>query len=254
MSDDHYHGVKTLLSQVSVGSLYTLTTLADAIVNQVNLGSVVSTQDGESGVVGFGTILNISQHSKVPGMISFRSFLSDLAKKLPKHSKIIHQILSGNPSTTTGLLLKERLVNFPPELTPNLHQVLIDDAKWSLSDEFEPDEGEKREFYDFDYIIALSSFEIEGGGKSVEEGDQQPMDLGHKKKRKLDKKNAAAGRLYLHWEDEIFNERALFSHSWQNAAKPVVYRANKKYTSYFLLYALRYSDYVDLCGRLSLVQ
>ena len=255
MSEHDYHGLKTLLSQVAFGSLSALTSRSDSIVNQVNLGAVVTTENGEAGVAAFGSVLNISQYKAVAGMLSFRSFIADLAKKLPKSANLINQMLSSDSYYTTGLLLKERLVNFPPELAPNLHHVMIEDAKWSVSDEFEPDEGEKRESYDFKYVLALCAFEIESGSRTMtEEGGEAPVDMGHKRKRKFDKRNADASRIFLHWEDEIFIERALFSHSWQNTSKPIVCRANKKYNSYFCLYALRYTDYVELSSGLSQVQ
>jgi hypothetical protein len=254
MSDDDYHGIKMLLSQAAVGPLAAITSLCELITDQVNVGVVVAADGGEAGVSGFGTILNIEQHKIHPGMSTFRSFVSDLSKKHPKKSKLINSILSGNEEFRTGLLLKERLVNFPPELVPNLHKVLVEDVQWSMTSEFVPDAGEKREDYNFEYVLLLSAFEIESGTRIEDEEAQNPGHsdgLGHKKKRKLDRQTAQASRIYLHWEDEVFFENALFSHAWQNASKPVVYRANKKFQSYFLLYALRYSDYVELTTRLA---
>lgn len=255
MSGDDYHGVKTLLSQIAVGPLSTLTGLSETIVDQVNVGVVVSADGGDAGIAGFGTILNIEQYKKVPAMASVKSFLSELCKKIPKKAKLINAMLSGDSGATTGLMLKERLVNFPPELSPNMHKVLIEDVQWSTTSEFVPDEGEKSEFYEFDYLLFLAPYEIESGGRVSAEGEEgggeEPVGMAMKKKRKLDKKNAEASRMYLHWEDEVLIERALFSHSWQNSAKPIVYRANKKYQSYNILYALRYSDYVELSARLS---
>ena len=257
MSDNDYHGVKSLLSQVATGPLADLTTLADTIVNQVNIGTTVSTGD-DSALCAFGTVLNMTQHKNVPGMSSVFALLKDVAKKNPKAAKPVSNMLGGNPEWVTGLVLKERLINFPDELAHNIHRVLIDDVQWSGSDEYEPDEGEKREDFQFTHAVFLSSFEIESGSRGVAaepvEGEEsQPAieGVGHKKKRKMDKKAAAASRVYLHWEDEILSQKALFSHSWQNSAKPVVLRANRKYQSYNFMYALRWSDYEDLVAQLS---
>ena len=267
MCEDDYHGIKALVSQVSTGPLTDLTALSDTIVNQVNIGTSVTTVGGDSGVCAMGTILNINQHKTNPGMVCLISLLKDIAKKNPKSTKGIHHIVSANPEFVTGLMLKERLINFPPELARNLHKILIEDVNWSASDEYEPDAGEKREDYQFTHLLFLSSFEVECGGKgSVAEstiGDEddrvqagepaatEEAGLGHRKKRKMDKKAAASARLFHHWEDEILLERALFSHSWQNATKSPVVRANRKYQPFSILYAMRWSDYVELAESIS---
>ena len=251
MAEDDYHGVKTLLSQIATGSLATLSSLADPIVSQVNIGTVVKAGDGEAGISGFGTILNIRQHMQDPGMTAVRSILKEFNKKAPKHNKIITDIASEAPQYCTGLVLKERLINFPPELAPNIHKVLIGDVEWSKSDEYEPEDGEKREDYDFEFLLFLSAFEVESTARSVEEGDAEQAPMGHKKKRKMDKKGSKAARVYLHWEDEVFMERSIFSHSWQNSSKPVVVRANRKYHSFNTMFCLRWSDYLELADRLA---
>ena len=252
MSDDDYHGVKTLLSNIAAGPLADLTSLTDPIVSQVNIGTVVKIGDGEAGVSAFGTILNLARHSTNPGMSAIQSLLKEFSKKNPKFSKRIANITSDE--CCTGILLKERLINFPPELAPNIHKVLVDDVKWSSSDDYEPDEGEKREDYSFEYILLLSSFEVEGSSKTTdnaESSEQSPEGIGLKKKRKLEKQQMKASRVYLHWEDEMFMERAIFSHSWQNSSKPVVVRSNRKYQSFHTLFCLRWSDYMEMVDRLA---
>lgn len=241
-----------LLSNIAAAPLADISSLADTIVSQVNIGTVVKIGDGEAGVSAFGTILNLSRHSTNPGMFAIQSLLKDFTKKNPKFTKRIASLTTGD--CCTGVLLKERLINFPPELASNIHKVLIDDVKWSSSDDYEPDEGEKREDYDFQFIILLSTFEVEGSSKSAdiaESSEQTSEGMGLKMKRKLDKKQMKASRVYLHWEDEIFMERAIFSHSWQNSSKPVVVRSNRKYQSFHTLFCLRWSDYVEMVDKLA---
>ena len=259
MSEEDYHGVKALVSQVATGPLAELTTLADTIVSQVNIGTTVSTGE-DSALCAFGTVLNVAQHKTMPGMVALTTLLKEIAKKNPKSTSAIINMLGRAPDWVTGLVLKERLINFPDELAHNIHRVLIDDVKWSGSDEYEPDAGEKREDYQFTHVLFLSSFEMESGGRGGSadppaqgEESQQPVvdGVGHKKKRKMDKKAAAASRVYLHWEDEILTQKAMFSQSWQNASKAAVLRANRKYQSYSHLYALRWSDYEQLVEQLS---
>jgi hypothetical protein len=261
MNEDDYHGVKSLLSQAATGPLSTITGLADTIVSQVNIGTVVSTGDSEAGACSFGTILNINQNRTKPGMDCVHSLLTDISRKNPKASKLVKRFLSDH-ETVPGLLIKERLINFPFELAPNIHKVLIEDVNWSGSDEYEPESGERREDYQFTHLLVLSTFEIEGKASSSSMSSQPPQaegieqaevsfeGMGHKKKRKLDKKSAIASRIYHHWEDEVLFEKALFSHSWQNPNKSEVVRSNRKYQSYNMLYAIKWSDYVDTIASL----
>jgi hypothetical protein len=256
-----------LISQIASGPLAPITALTDTVCNQANIGCVVTTDGGEAGVCAFGTILNINQYKANPGMAAVRTLLKDMEKKIPKSSRLIGNMLNNPKDFVTGLVIKERLINFPFELSPNIHKVLIEDVNWSGSSDYEPEKDETREDYQFTHLLFLSSYELESSGRMTQAsssdinenpqeeytGDAAPVEsgMGHKKKRKMDKKMAASSRVFLHWEDEVFVDRALFSHSWQNSAKPTVVRAGRKYHSFNIIYALKWSDYVDLAERIS---
>jgi hypothetical protein len=244
MTEEDFHGIKSLVSQVSTANLSTLTTLADPIVSQQNVGCVVTT--GEAGVCGFGTILNLLSHKSVPGMQAIVNLLKDLAKKNPKTSKTINRMMKPDDlNYVGGLVLKERLINCPFEIAPNLHKVLIDDVNWSISSEYEPDEGETRDDYMFTHLVFLSQFEIEqgvvAGAAPVEGGEVHKM----KKKRKMDAVASKSSRIYLHWEDEVFIERAVWDHSWQTGKETVI-RGGKKFHAFFVLYCLKWQDYTEI--------
>jgi hypothetical protein len=257
INNEDYHGIKSLVSQIANGPLNPLTTLADPICEQANIGCVVTTEGGESGVCAFGTILNINQHKSNPGMIAVRALLKDFEKKSPKSARMLSRMLNPESDVVTGLVIKERLINSPFELAPHIHRVLIDDVMWSSSTEYEPEKNESREDYKFTHLLFLSSFETESSSRFVTDADpvndsnQPPEGMGHKMKRKLDKKAAIDSRVYIHWEDEVFIEKAVFSHTWQNSAKSVVVRAGKKFHSFNLLYAIKWDDYLDLVDRLA---
>ena len=187
-------------------------------------------------------------------MIAVRTLLKDFEKKSPKSARMLARMLNPESDVVAGLLIKERLINSPFELAPHIHKVLIDDVMWSSSSEYEPEKGESREDYKFTHLLFLSSFETESSSRTVsDDADEanQPEGMGHKKKRRLDKKAAVDSRVYLHWEDEIFIEKAMFSHTWQNPAKSVVVRAGKKFHSFNLLYAIKWDDYLDLVDRIA---
>ena len=219
----------------------------------------MTTDGGDAGVCAFGTIININQHKTNPGIVAIHTLLKDIAKRSPKSSRAITNILT-NPDYITGLVLKERLINFPFELSPNIHKILIDDVKWSSSDDYEPDAGESRGDYKFSTLLFLSTFEIEASSRpaaeSKEEPEQQPerteiVGVGHKKMRSMEKKASQASRIYLNWEDEVFVEKSLFSHTWQNSGKSAVVRSNRKYQSYSILYGIKWSDYIELVDRIA---
>jgi hypothetical protein len=92
---------------------------------------------------------------------------------------------------------------------------------------------------------------LDATGVDDQEESAPPAMINMKKKRKMDKKAAESSRVFLHWEDEVFVENALFSHAWQNNAKQTVVRAGRKYQSYNILYALKWSDYVDLVDKIA---
>ena len=238
------------MSQIANGPLNPLTALSDSICEQANIGCAVTTEGGESGVCAFGSILNINQYKSNDGMIAFRNMLKDLEKRLPKASRLLYRILSPESDFVTGLVIKERLINSPFELAPHIHKVLIDDVMWSSSSDYELEKGESHEDFKFTHLLFLSSFETESNSRS-DIPDENQEGLGHKKKRKQDKKAAVDSRVYLHWEDEILIEKCIFSHSWQNTAKPVVVRAGKKFHSFNLLYAMKWDDYLDMVDRLA---
>lgn len=238
-----------MISLVSTGPLSDLISICDPICSQQNVGCVVTTEGGEAGICAMGTILNIKQHKDNAGIVATQALLKDIVKKNCKASKQVSRLLSTGENVV-GLLVKERLINFPPELSPNIHRVLIDDVNWSASDEYEPDAGESRADYQFSHILFLSTFEVEGGREGDESAAPTDVVTGMKQKRKLDKASAKASRNYHHWEDELFIERAGFVHTWQNAGKPVVVRSGRKYQSFSILYGLAWEDYVELVAGL----
>ena len=230
--------------------------MAEPICEQANIGCVVTTEGGESGVCAFGTILNINQHKSNAGMVAFRTLLKDFEKKAPKSARMLARMLSAESDLVTGLVIKERLINSPFELAPHIHKVLIDDVMWSSSSEYEPEKNESREDYKFTHFLFITSFETESSSSSMSVDDEsgenpQPEGMGHKKKRKLDKRAAIDSRIYLHWEDEVFIEKSLFSHTWQNSSKSIVVRAGKKFHSFNLLYAIKWDDYIDLVDKIA---
>ena len=189
-------------------------------------------------------------------MVAFRTLLKDFEKKAPKSARMLARMLSAESDLVTGLVIKERLINSPFELAPHIHKVLIDDVMWSSSSEYEPEKNESREDYKFTHLLFITSFETESSSSSMSVDDEsgenpQPEGMGHKKKRKLDKRAAIDSRIYLHWEDEVFIEKSLFSHTWQNSSKSIVVRAGKKFHSFNLLYAIKWDDYIDLVDKIA---
>jgi protein BCP1 len=98
-----------------------------------------------------------------------------------------------DPKSQVGLILTERLINMPAEITPPMYSMLLEEIQWAV-DEKEP--------YAFThYLIASKTYtEVES---KLDQEDSRPS----KKKRKDTGGDAEA--FYFHPEDELLHQHAL---------------------------------------------
>jgi protein BCP1 len=101
-----------------------------------------------------------------------------------------------------GLILTERLINVPAEVTPPMYTMLLEEIKWAL-DEKEP--------YNFSHYLILSKTYTEIASK-LDTEDDPPK-----------KKNKAIPRsdtFYFHPEDEIFQNHAICQGGYDYTTRP----------------------------------
>jgi len=226
-----------------LGGEYNGASLADTIVDQQNIGTVVKTGE-DSAICCLGTILNPHQYKNVEGMNQVRSFISKHAQRHgnEKVSNTLQKLF--DPSTSNavpGIVLKERLVNLPLQLSPGLHKVLLDDIAWSLSAEAECP-ADEIDFYRFTHYIFLSYFLVDPSSSSTE---GRLVSQGKVKKRS--KQVTESSRIYMHGEDETFLESAEGSFSWRVEDHD---DAQQKYHKYRLVYVMSAEDYRSAVERL----
>jgi protein BCP1 len=90
-----------------------------------------------------------------------------------------------------GLILTERLINVPAEVTPPMYTMLLEEIQWAL---------EEKEPYNFSHYLILSKTYTEIASKLDVEDDRP------KKKKKA---IARSETFYFHPEDEIFHKHAI---------------------------------------------
>ena len=244
LNDEDYHGVSLILKNL-LGGEYNGASLSEAIVEQQNIGTTVKTGE-DSAICCLGTILNPHQYESFEGVQQLRSFvLSNAQKHAPEKCMTLLKLLLDSTSTdvVTGMVVKERLVNLPLQLSPGLHKVLLDDIAWSLSPEAECPADEIN-FYRFTHLIFLSYFlvdphQVGNEGRLTSQGK-----VAERKKRK---QVSESDRIYMHGEDETFLESAEASYSWRVEDHE---DGKTRYHKYRLVYVMSMEDYKSAVERL----
>ena len=167
LNEDDYHGVKNLITRSAVLPLLldhdAIGCLTDTIVKQVEVGTAVKADDG---LFGCATLMCLVQEKEEAAAAATekkkkrtRRF-SDVAKRLRKlllkkcpkeHVKRLTDVLNEN----AALLINERVLNFPLQLVPALHDNLCRDLAWVCGQEKESG-AEKTPFSDVRHVVVLS--------------------------------------------------------------------------------------------------
>ncbi|KAI5693747.1 hypothetical protein M8J75_005058 [Diaphorina citri] len=195
--DSDFHGVKQLLKQLFLKAHINLSELTDVIISQSNIGSVVKQstadedmddEDDESDVndvFGITTVINITNKKHIECVQQLRSLLSELAEEHAddRIKAFVNKILTDD-TQNVGLIINERFVNIPPQISVPLLQ--------GLSKEIQQAKDKKMP-YDFQHYILISKLYKSDGSKK--------------------KKNKVTGQtdpdiLFSNAEEEVFDEEA----------------------------------------------
>jgi len=195
--DIDFHGVKSLLRQLlGVDSqLFDLSALTDLILSQPTVGSTVKVDGEDTDAYAFLTILNLHEHRE-------KKIIKDLTQYLVEKSKSsqtlapLSNLLSS--SSQVGLVLAERLINVPSEISPPMYGMLIDEIEAAVED---------KEPYEFTHYLILSKTYHEIASSLDQE------DAPRTKKSKAGKANRET--FYFHPEDEVLQHHALASGSYE---------------------------------------
>ncbi|CAL1158772.1 unnamed protein product [Cladocopium goreaui] len=166
--EDDFHSVRDLLCSGTLGSLdLDFSSLANSIVDQVNIGTMVksgveeaqqtqtqeaASEEDDVTLCGMLTILNLKQFAEEAWC---KTLLALLKLRLDKQ---LQQYILGPAQASgkeqVGLIISERFVNLPLEVIPAMHNVILEDISWSCSTEYCP--PEERPFYFFTHFICLA--------------------------------------------------------------------------------------------------
>lgn len=200
--DPDYHGIKTLLQQLFLKAHIDLGGLTDMIISQNYVGSVVKQSDDleESDdedndindVFGVTTVINLSSGQNYLCIQQLRDLLKQLANEhaTDATNSMIKNILE-NDSEALGLLINERFVNIPAQISVPLLENLTSEIKRA---------NNKRMAFDFSYYVLIC--------KLYKMEDQK---MGKKLKSKKKSNAEEPTVIWSNPEEEIFAEDATCS-------------------------------------------
>lgn len=198
-----FHGIKTLLQQLfdADGQLFDLSALTDLILTQPLLGSTVKVDGNETDAYAFLSVINMQEHKEKPVMSKIIDYLRQKTAATSSHSPAA-KLLSLPDMPPIGLILTERLINVPSEVTPPMYTMLLEEIQWAL---------EEKEPYTFSHYLIMSKTYTEVASK-LDDEDERPK----KKKRGTGKPPPV---LYFHPEDEVFERHAICHGAYEYSLK-----------------------------------
>ena len=131
--------MKLYLNTYLDSTQYNISELADLIVAQEEVGSIIKADSNED-AFGFLTVLNLHKLKVCKFVIEFQGklFIQDkqciqeikkfmLSRVNEKEKKVQLQNILEDESKSLGLIVNERMINLPAVLAPPLHKSLFDD-------------------------------------------------------------------------------------------------------------------------------
>jgi BCCIP len=156
MDENFFHGIKSLLHNSSTVYQHHSSSLADALIENISVGTVVSTSEqyaDDGTVFGFASVLNVTTYQASPAVQYLKQQIC--LKYCPSDRKNeLTTILSGQTKRPAGFLLHGRMLNLPIEIVNTLHQQLVLDIDWAV----EHAEGgiEEQKSLDFGIMIRIA--------------------------------------------------------------------------------------------------
>lgn len=195
-----FHGIKGLLRQLFDVDAQLLATsaLADLITQNNTVGSTVKVDSKANDAYAFLTALNLREHRDAqPAVADLVAYLSTKASQSPSAAlaEAVPRVLKGEDGDAhVGLVLGERLINMPPEISPPLYSMLVDEVEAAVED------GEP---WAFTHYLVVS--------KGYHEVQSQLDDGSGVRKSKKSKAGGgdSAPMFYFHPEDEVLQKHAV---------------------------------------------
>ncbi|XP_065183375.1 protein BCCIP homolog [Sycon ciliatum] len=204
-----FHGIKNLLNQLLTGCDVNLSDLADTVLAQPDVSSVLKVGDADDEVFGVISPLSLKQHSKKPSIQSLRELILTKCDEFGsvETKARLAAALGASGKSNVALLVNERMINLPQELAISLHGALQEDLK---------EAAKADSTYKFDQFVIMCK-SVESALRSSKGSTGQK-----KKKKKADGASAAAAaessdgneQIFINLEDELFLNHCTCSYSF----------------------------------------
>ncbi|KAL7458214.1 hypothetical protein ACHAWC_009777 [Mediolabrus comicus] len=183
MNERFFHGLKTLIHRNTIHSSHS-SQLADLVIENIMVGTVLSTDQDDDNVFGFASVVNLTTNSSSPCIEALKKLCLD---KCPQqHKPEMETVLSGKTKRPAGFFFQERMVNVPLEITEVLHQQLVLDMDHAVKNASDDD----KKSLDFGAFVRLAPC-YSGGGTG-----------------------GANSAIYKYFDDEIFATNAEFVYTF----------------------------------------
>jgi protein BCP1 len=151
MDELYFHGLKTLLTSSSPIFAAQSSGLADMMIKNISVGTVLSTEaDTDGTIFGYASVLNVTTYQDEPAMQALKK--KCLEKCPAAHKSELEVVFSGKTKRPAGLYLQGRMVNLPLEIVEVLHQQLVLDMDWAVKNA----QGVDRKSLDFGAFVRIA--------------------------------------------------------------------------------------------------
>ena len=148
-SEGDFLGMKGLLNAYLDGETYDASGLVDEIIKQKTVGSVVRLEE-QLDPIAVVSVMNLKKHEHKQFLVDVVNFVCANAPTEKDRERMKMVVLDGKTKHRHGLVVSERVVNTPLELSSPLQQAIFDEIDWATEDE--PTE-EKRDEYKFTHFL-----------------------------------------------------------------------------------------------------
>jgi protein BCP1 len=162
-----------------------MSAFADLVLSQPTIGSTVKVDGKATDAYAMITALNTAEHHEKEPMKDIIQYLKEKAQTNESLSPV-SALLEGGKQV--GLVLSERLINVPSEISPPLYSMLVDEIEAAVED---------KEPYEFSHYLILS--------KTYQEVEST-LDVEDRKRKKA---KGESSIFYFHPEDEVLQKHAV---------------------------------------------
>ena len=212
-SEGDFLGMKGLLNAYLDGTVYDCSGLVDHVIRQKTVGSVVRLEE-QLDPIAVVSVVNLKTHEHMQCLKDILTFIRENAPTEEDKHKLDSMVLCEKQKHSHGLVVSDRVVNCPLELSSPLQQAIFDEIEWATEDEPTKD---LRESFMFTHFLLFTRVYY-----SNNNNDNNSNSKGKKKKQKTMSTNSSVGgwpsneMIFVRPEDEFFMKECEWSFTFPN--------------------------------------